>query len=97
MIAILTGCGKEGNETMSETESRQFETETAATDPKDLEAARSVEDLIDELRFAYAVIDSDGPSVQAAREAFDKLTQTQKDLVDPERLAKLEAGQEPTA
>ena len=63
IIAILTGCGKEGNETMSETESRHLETETVGTDPKDLEAARSVEDLIDELRFAYAVIDSDGPSV----------------------------------
>ncbi|MBQ7727093.1 MAG: DUF4082 domain-containing protein [Clostridia bacterium] len=94
IIAILTGCGKEGNETMSETESRHLETETVGTDPKDLEAARSVEDLIDELRFAYAVIDSDEPSVKAAREAFDKLTQTQKDLVDPERLAKLEADEE---
>ena len=79
---------------MSETAKAQTETETAGTDPRDLEAVRSVEDRIDGLRFPYAVIDSDAPAVQAARQAYDGLTDVQKGLLDPERLAKLEGDEE---
>ena len=41
---------------------------------KNLEEIRKVENLVEDLRGPYAIVESDRPSVVYAREAYEKLT-----------------------
>ena len=56
---------------------------------KNLEEIRKVENLVEDLRGPYAIVESDRPSVVYAREAYEKLSKAGKDGFDPAFLEKL--------
>ena len=79
-MTAVTGCGSKADDAKNDTQaSKTSESETSAN--ADQEAAMHVADLIDAIYVQERTDDTD-KQCKAAKEAWDKLTDAQKELVE---------------